>query len=165
MKQKKLDTINSSGFKVPKDYFSQVEEQILSEVHLKSKVEASGFHVPDSYFETLENSIFQKIEKKDDAKVISIFDWKKTLYISAIAASLVLMFNVFFTSETITFDSIEIATIENYLEDEDFTSSDFASLLTYEELNKDNFIENEIPEYLIEDYLMNTIELEDLISE
>ena len=165
MKQKKLDTINSSGFKVPKDYFSQVEEQILNEVHLKNKVEVSGFHVPDSYFESLEEQIFEKLETKNETKVIKLFSWKKAMYASAIAATIVLMFNLFFTSETITFESIEIATIENYLEDEGFTSNDFASLLTDEELNKDNFIENEIPEYLIKDYLMNTIELEDLILE
>lgn len=166
MKHKKLDHINTSGFKVPKDYFSQVEEQILSDVHLKNKVKHSGFDVPDSYFETLEERILKKLETKNEVKVISLFKWKKVIYASAIAACVVLMFNVFSnTSKELTFESIEIATIENYLEDEDFTSIDFTSLLTYEDVNKDNFIENEIPDYLIEDYLMNTIELEDLISE
>ena len=104
MKQKKLDNINTSGFKVPKDYFSQVEEQILSEVHLKNKVEDSGFNVPDSYFETLENNIIQKLDAGQDVKVVSLINWKKVIYASAIAAFSVLMFNVFFTSETVSFN-------------------------------------------------------------
>jgi hypothetical protein len=164
MKQKKLDTINTSGFKVPKDYFSQVEEQILSEVHLKNKVEVSGFDIPDSYFETLENNIVQKLNDAQDVKVISLISWKKVIYPTAIAASLLLMFNVFYnTSETITFDSLETASIENYLEQEDYTSYELSSLLTEEELNTNNFIDTEISEASLEDYLLDQSDIEDLI--
>ncbi|MEH6535719.1 MAG: hypothetical protein V7719_04955 [Psychroserpens sp.] len=165
MTQKKLDTIKTSGFKIPKDYFSQVEEQILNEVHLKDKVDTSGFDVPESYFESFEEKIFNKIEAETETKVVSLIGWKKIIYASAIAAALVLMFNVFFSSEKITFDSLEIASIENYIEQEDYSNYELASLLTEEELSKDNFIDNEIPENSIEDYLLEHVEIEDLIIE
>ncbi|WP_028873375.1 hypothetical protein [Psychroserpens burtonensis] len=164
MKEKELYTIKTSGFKVPKDYFSQVEEQILSEVQLKSTVDVSGFDVPDSYFESLENKIFLKLEEEQDVKVIPLFSWKKVMYVSAIAACLVLMFNVFYNaSETITFDSLETASIENYLEQEDYTSYELASLLTEDELNINNFTDTEISEESLEDYLFDQSNIEDLI--
>ncbi|WP_204346007.1 hypothetical protein [Psychroserpens algicola] len=165
MKQKKLDSHITSGFKTPKDYFSQVEEQILNEVHLKKKVETSGFDLPESYFESLEDRILDRIETKDDAKVISIFNWKKVIYTSAVAASIILIFNLFYSSETITWESIETASIENYIEQEDYTGYELASLLTEDELNKANFIDNQIPESSLENYLIETIEIEDLILE
>ena len=76
------------------------------------------------------------------------------------------MFNVFYnTSETVTWDSIEIASIENYLEEEDFTSFELASLLTEDELSKDNFIDNNISEDNLDDYLLNNLDFDDLIIE
>ena len=57
MKQNKLHTIKTSGFKTPKDYFSKVEEQILNEVNLMDKVDASGFDIPESYFDAVEHTI------------------------------------------------------------------------------------------------------------
>jgi hypothetical protein len=164
MEEKELYTIKPSGFKVPNDYFSQVEEQILSEVQLKNTVDASGFDVPDSYFESLENKIFLKLEEEQDVKVIPLFSWKNVMYVSAIAACLVLMFNVFYNaSETITFDSLETASIENYLEQEDYTSYELAFLLTDDELNINNFTDTEISEESLEDYLLDQSNIEDLI--
>ncbi|MFT4780366.1 MAG: hypothetical protein ACJAZK_000348 [Psychroserpens sp.] len=164
MEEKELYTIKTSGFKVPNDYFSQVEEQILSEVQLKNTVDASGFDVPDSYFESLENKIFLKLEEEQDVKVIPLFSWKNVMYVSAIAACLVLMFNVFYNaSETITFDSLETASIENYLEQEDYTSYELAFLLTDDELNINNFTDTEISEESLEDYLLDQSNIEDLI--
>lgn len=166
MKQKKLDTIKTSGFKTPKDYFSKVEEQILSEVSMIDKVEQSGFEVPESYFDSVEKSILNQVTPENDTKVVSLFTWKKVMYTSAIAASLILMFNVFYSpSENINFEDIEMASIENYIEAEDYTSYELAALLTEDELNKDNFIDNNISEDLLEDYLLDQVDIEDLIIE
>jgi len=167
MKQKKLDTIKTSRFKVPKDYFSQVEGQIRGEVHLKNKVKTSGFDVPDSYFETIENNIAKKLEDNKKVKVIFLFNWKKTIYsAAAIAACLALMFNLFYNgSEELTFDSLETASIENYLEQEDYTSYELAALLTEAELNTNNFTDTEISEESLEDYLLEQSDLEDLITQ
>lgn len=166
MKQNKLETIKTSGFKTPKDYFSQVEEQILSEVRLIDKADHSGFEVPESYFDAVEHNILHQLASENDTKVVSFLSWKNVIYTSAVAAILVLMFNVFFTtSENLSFEDIEMASIENYLEQEDYTTYELASLLTEEELSKDNFIEHELSEDSLEDYLFDTIEIEDLIIE
>nr|WP_321233163.1 hypothetical protein [uncultured Psychroserpens sp.] len=166
MTQKKLDNNITSGFKTPKDYFSKVEEQILNEVKVIDKAEHSGFEVPESYFEKVESNILDTIALENNTKVVSLISWKKVTYTTAIAACLVLMFNVFFnTSEKVTFESIEITSIENYIETEDYTAYELASLLTEDELNKDNFIDTEISETTLEDYLLDHVEVEDLILE
>ena len=57
------------------------------------------------------------------------------------------MFNIVFnTPEKLTFESLETASIENYLAEEDFTSYEFASLLTEDELNSEAFINTDISE-------------------
>ncbi|MCD2259919.1 hypothetical protein [Psychroserpens luteolus] len=166
MKQKKLDTIKTSGFKTPKDYFSQVEEQILNEVKLIDKIDQSGFDVPESYFDSIEKDILNKISSENDSKVVSLVSWKKIMYTAAIAASLILMFNVFFNNgENVTWENLDTASIENYIEVEEYSTYELASLLTEDELNKDNFIENDISENSIETYLLDNVELEDLIIE
>nr|WP_321223095.1 hypothetical protein [uncultured Psychroserpens sp.] len=166
MKQKKLDHINTSGFKVPKDYFSQVEEQILGEVRLKDKVNSSGFNVPDAYFNTLDNKIISNVTKQQETKVIPLFKRRNIAYALTIAASIILMFNVFYnTNDELTFSSIDTASIEDYLVDENYTSYDLSELLTYEELSKDNFIDNRISQDQLEDYLLNSSNLEDFLIE
>ncbi|WP_298903348.1 hypothetical protein [uncultured Psychroserpens sp.] len=166
MKQNKLNTIKTSGFKTPKDYFSQVEEQILNEVKIVDKVDQSGFDVPESYFDTVESAILDTVASESDTKVVRLFPWKKIMYSTAVAAVLILMFSLFFkSSDHVSWDDLEIVSIENYLEYEDYTSNELASLLTDDELDNDNFIDNEIPETSIEDYLLDNAELEDLIIE
>jgi len=166
MTKRKLDNIKTSGFKTPKDYFSQVEEQILNDIHLKDKVSNSGFEVPDSYFESLEDTIFSKIKTESNTKVISLLSWRKLMYASAIAAAMVLMFNVYFNpSETVTFEDLQTVSIENYVEQEDFTSYELASLLTEDELNTGNFITTQLSEDSIENYLLDNATIEELITE
>ncbi|WP_460219601.1 hypothetical protein [Psychroserpens sp. MEBiC05023] len=167
MKKNTLDSINkNSGFKTPKNYFSQLEEQIFNEVHLIDKTETSGFETPDGYFDTVEQNILANITKENDTKVISLMQWKKVMYVGAVAACLVLMFNIIFQgSEPLTFETIETAAIEDYLEDEDYSGDELASLLTEDELNKDNFIDNKLSEENIEDYLLDNVDIEDLTTE
>ena len=171
MTKKTLDSIkNESGFKTPEDYFSKVEEQILNEVHLMEKVDQPGFEVPESYFDDLENKVLDKTISKQDTKVVSLLPWKKVMYISAAAAVLILIFNAIFNIseggiDSINFDTLEMASIETYLEEQDYSSQELASLLTDEELSSDKFIDNEISEETIEDYLLDHVEIEDLIIE
>ncbi len=165
MDKNELHNIKNPGFKVPKDYFPQVEEHILSEMELKSKVDTSGFNVPDSYFETIDRNILDSISEDNETKVINILSWRKLVYTTAIAASLILMFNLFMQpSETISIDDVETASIEHYLDNSEFSTYELASLLTEEEFNSPNFIENNIPDSSIEDYLIEHADLEDLIT-
>lgn len=166
MENKKLHSITSTGFKTPDNYFESFEAKLkerLTKKELIKDIDASGFKVPENYFNTLDDKILSQLI--DDKPVINFKSRQTFYYIAGIAASLVLMFNIFYSSEAITINDLETASIENYLEEGDFTSYDLAVLLTESELNKTNFIDNEISENTIEDYLLNTIEIEDLIIE
>ena len=99
MKKNNLKNINKTGFKVPQDYFENFEDILLSELKLKGASAHSGFKVPKGYFENLDGQIINAIEKDKDHKVIPLFAWKKVAYAAAVAASLVLMFNVVFNSD------------------------------------------------------------------
>lgn len=166
MENKKLHHIKSAGFKTPDHYFESFDTKLkerLTEKELIRNIDASGFKVPENYFDTLNDKVLKQI--KEDKPVITLISKRNLYYIAGIAASLILMLNVYFSSETITINDIETASIESYLEDGDFTTYDLAALLTEDELNTTNFIENELSENAIEDYLLNTIEIEDLITE
>lgn len=166
MKNNKLNSITSTGFKTPDNYFESFDAKLkerLTEKKLIKDIDTSGFKIPENYFKTLDDKILNQL--KDDKPVIALKSRQTFYYIAGIAASLVLLFNVFYTSETITIKDIETASIENYLEEGDFTSYDLAALLNEDELTKTNFLDNEIPQSTIEDYLLNTIEIEDLITE
>ncbi|WCO00643.1 hypothetical protein [Psychroserpens ponticola] len=166
MENKKLHTIKSAGFKTSDSYFESFDDKLkarLTETQLIKNIDTPGFKVPDNYFENLDEKVVNRLN--EDQPVITLKSRRHLYYIAGVAASLILMFNVYLSSETISINDIETVSIENYLEEGDFTSSDLAALLTEDELNKNNFIENEISESTIEDYLFDTIEFEDLILE
>ena len=50
----------------------------------KNKIK-SGFKVPENYFEQLEAKMMEQIQVKNETKIVSIF-YRKQLWISAIAA-------------------------------------------------------------------------------
>ena len=81
------------------------------------------------------------------------------------AAIIILMFNVFWNNEPIKESTIEISDIEQYLINEGVSSYELASLLTNEDLNTDNFVDSEVSEEALEQYLMENSTLEDLITE
>ncbi|MGJ8593438.1 MAG: hypothetical protein ACSHXF_12880 [Aquaticitalea sp.] len=167
MKNEQLHNIKSSGFKIPDNYFESLEDAVfsrLSEDHLDSKVSSSGFEVPDDYFETFDSKVLNAIPKNESAKVISIFSWRNVSYISGIAASLVLAFNIFFNnSNQLSIDNLETASIESYLMDEDLSAYDIAPYLNLSEFESDNFVENTMTASDIEDYLIQNSDVEQLI--
>lgn len=166
MKNNQLHTKRESGFKVPENYFSGLDQQILDAVKLKEKASSHGFKIPKAYFETFDERLISELSEQKETKVISLLSWKKTLSIAAVAACLIFMFNLFLKpSETLDFESLELTSIESYLEDSDYSSYELATVLFDENLLKDNFIDNAIEKEQLEDYLLETTDLEDLIIE
>ncbi|WP_034043996.1 hypothetical protein [Wocania ichthyoenteri] len=169
MKNNNLHNIKSSGFKTPGKYFESFDEILLTKLKNKDELKVSkstGFKVPDDYFKTVDDKILSSLDNKEETKVISLFSWRKVAYASAVAASLILMFSITFNaSEKLTFDSLETASIENYLVEEGFTTYELATLLTEEELSSETFINTNISEDLLEDYLLNNTNIEDLLIE
>ena len=153
---KKFQHNKSSGFKVPEGYFQSLDSKILDRTKTNSvlnKKPESGFKVPEGYFEN-----FSVKHKK--GKVINL---KQVLYISSIAAVLALLFTIFIPKEEPTFDSLETATIENYLLEEHYETSEIASLLADNELSLETF--NLVPsDETIEDYLIQNTSIDNLID-
>lgn len=169
MENENLHNIKSTGYKTPDNYFEALEDTIfskLAEENISSIVHSTGFKVPGSYFESLDSKILNAVEEKDTTKVISLFSWKKIAYISGIAASLILAFNLFFTnSNQLTFDDLETASIENYLMNEDLNTYDIAPYLGTNEMNSEDFVENTLNASDIEDYLLQNSDVEHLITD
>lgn len=169
MKNKSLNNIQSTGFKTPPNYFESLDNTIFSKLdadnHL-GDISASGFKVPDTYFESFDDTILNALKIEDDAKVIPLYSWKKVAYISGIAASIVLAFNLLFNqSNTVTFDNLETASIEDYLIGEDLSAYDIAPYLNPLDMNSDNFVENTINDLTLEDYLLQNSDVEHLITD
>ncbi len=169
MKNNKLHNIKSTGFKTPDNYFESLEDAIyskLAEDTLSSKINSNGFEVPEDYFETFDDKVLSAVNENDSTKVIPPFSWKKISYISGIAASLVLIFNILFTdTDELTFDDLETASIENYLLNEDLNAYEIAPYLGASELDSNDFVDTNIKSSDIEDYLIQNSDVEQLITD
>ena len=164
MKDKNLNSIKGSGFKTPDNYFEKFDEKMLNQVKISQKVEQSGFEIPDPYFESFDENLMEKISHEmDSSKVIPLFSWKKVIGIAAVAACLLLMFNLFYPEQpNLTFDDLETSSIENYLGVLDFSNDEIATLLSEESWNKEIFIDQNIEEEQLKEYLLDS-NLEELI--
>lgn len=166
MNKNNIHNINETGFKIPKDYFDNLEDAILSEIKLKELSNDSGFKTPKDYFETLEDRIIEKTPIERTPKVISLFTKRNLVYISGVAAAVLLLFNISLFNNTPTWASLDTEMVEDYMINGDLLDSyEIASLLTTEELNDANFIETNFNENNIETYLINHLDVEDLYVE
>src|SRR5699024_2976447 len=75
------------GFKVPQDYFDNLEERIMQNVAMDQLPKDTGMRVPDGYFAQLENRVITQIqsEKKKPSKLV----WLNTWWHVAVAASVI----------------------------------------------------------------------------
>ena len=169
MKGHNLHNVKSTGYKVPEGYFESLDNVIFSKISedtVQSKVTNTGFEVPHGYFDSLEQAILESVKEDQDTNVISLINWKKIVYISGIAACVLIVFNLLFSnSNDLTFSDIDTASIENYLENEDVNAYDIAPYLNTSEINSADFVENSINASEIEDYLLQNSDVEYLISD
>jgi uncharacterized membrane protein YvbJ len=162
--ERKLHNIKKTGFKIPDGYFEGLEDSILSQAKL-SNITNAGFKIPNGYLDSLEDKIINTVSKNDDVKVIKLFSKRNIIYASSIAATILLLFNLSVFKQNPTYDSLEMATIENYILNEDIDMDQIASLLTQEELTEENFIDTNYSEENMETYILNHVDIEDYISE
>ena len=166
MKTDKSYKINNGGFKVPDDYFENFEQDLMDTIHLKSNVPESGFKVPMNYFESLDERIMDSIESTSSSKVIRLQPWKSVVTIAAVAATILLMLGFFINSnDPLDFEKLETASIESYISEEDYSEYELAALLQIEALTNDNFVNTQISEEKLEDYLLENTDLESLFIE
>ena len=167
MNSNNLHNIKQTGFKTPDTYFESFDDILLNQLkldtHLNDKI-ASGFKVPEGYFETFDATVLKQLQK-DEPKIITLSFWKKVAFVSGIAASLAILLTVFNTSEDVTFESLETASIENYIYEEHMNSYDIASFLTEDDLVIENFITTPISDESLESYLLDNTTIENLMIE
>ena len=163
-----LNNIKNTGFKTPDNYFDAVEENIMNAIMQENNGSLSketGFKTPDNYFDAIEEVIIDKIETKTTPKVIQLFSRKNLLYVSSIAAAILLLFNLSLFDKEITWDSLDIQTVENYIIDEGIDSYELATLLMDEDFSEIEFIEQNITDEALENYLLDNLDLEELMIE
>lgn len=116
---------------------------------------ATGFTIPEHYFDSFEERLMKKIElEKPQSKTIQLWQ-HKTIWVSGIAAALLITLGTWWFFEQKTIESIEIS--QDYLAYEnDITTEELAQHLTNEDVANleseltdiDTQTENYINEYL-----------------
>lgn len=168
MKKDRIHNVDKTGFKVPKDYFKNLEDDIINDLKLREHITAPGFKTPKGYFDTLEDSIIEKVSKKESPKVISLFTRKNIIYISSIAAAILLLFNlnIFDNNSSSTLDfNLDDETVENYMINESIDSYEIASLLEDDDFFDSDIVLQNFDDENVETFILNNLDIEDLIIE
>ncbi|WP_025741675.1 hypothetical protein [Aquimarina pacifica] len=161
-----------SGFKVPKDYFENFEDELSkntefyaskSDSYLSNIKSDSGFRVPKEYFTDVEKNILKKTDSGvTKGKLINLRTNKRAIiYVSGIAAMIAILFslNINYKS-TQNINDIDVAELYGYLTEETLVlnEEDILSLfddnITYSEVFVDDMTTNEeLMNYLSEEEL------------
>lgn len=171
MKKNKLSYHSKAGFKVPENYFDDLEARLIDissssgEALANSEKGKPGFGVPDNYFEQLEEKVLQKVETKRKAgKVISILNREVLYYAAAVAAILLIVVPSVLLKpvETSGFsmDTVEISSIEFYINSGyiDFNFNEISSFLTEEDYVVESFNTSNLSDEDVFYYLSEQVE-------
>ncbi|MBT8272026.1 MAG: hypothetical protein HKO90_04130 [Flavobacteriaceae bacterium] len=166
---KPLNDINEPGFKSPDGYFENFEEALLARIkteELKRSVDDHGHRLPEDYFSSFEDRVMDKLTPAQ-TKVIPLFNRKKLYYVSGIAAAIIILVAVFVNRGETADGTLNYETVENYIIEQDVSAYEIASLLTEEEIDAIGLeiISDEMTDETLEDYLLNNIELEEIIEQ
>jgi len=168
----KEKTGKDSGFSIPKDYLTGIEDDFMMKLKEEKLPKTTSFDTPNTYFDNLESEILDKITstKEKKGKVISLKSKLRTFIPASIAASLLLFIGLQFlntkTNTSINFDELSSMDIENWF-DETTTYSNTELAFTFEDDLDDSelaFSTVNINNDAIEDYF-SSIDHSDLINE
>jgi len=165
-----LKNIKEPGYLAPDSYFESIEDSVMSKLNddmVLENIKDSGFKTPDNYFEHVEDTVLAKLNDNKSTKVLPLFSRRNVLYVSGVAAAILIMLGIFNNKTNNGIDSLDIEVVESYLEDQDLDTYDIASLLSVEDLEEDDFgiINDSFTEESLEDYLMDNANLEDIIEQ
>ncbi len=151
-----LKNIKHSGFSTPKQYFATLEKKLLPMGKTKPlEATSTGFKAPNNYFNTLENKILIKSITQQKSTIPLLFNKTNLIYLTGVAAALVISFNIYKAQPTLGFNTINVELVEHYLFETEIPSEEMVSLFTNETLINDEFTQNNITEEAIETYLLN----------
>ncbi len=169
MENDKLKHIKSTGFKTPEGYFDSLEAKLNARLANEGRIQDidnTGFEVPKDYFETLDGKILSKVSEPPQGKVVTLFSRRNLVYISGVAAAILIAFTIFFKSDPLTDTDIDDEVVKTYILDEGISSYELAALFTEEELSTFNteIMEEAFNDEPLEDYLFENTDIEDLIE-
>lgn len=163
----KSNHIKQTGFRVPENYFNNLEDSVFTKLNAKSKLDSvndSGFSTPQDYFSKIEETVFNKLnEEKKDAKIVQLFSKQNLIYFSGIAAAIIILISVFKPSSSLSFDTIETELVESYISTHDIYSEDLASLWNESDYSDVSFTEFELLDESVENYILENSNIEDLL--
>ena len=167
---KKLKDIKQTGFKTPKDYFSTLEDAVLDQIKtddLLKGMESTGYSLPEGYLSSVEDNVFNKLDSNKDVKVVSLLSRRNLLYMSGVAAAIVILFSVFIKNEVNTNEELDYDMVENYIMQQDISSYELAALLTEEELESINseVMDEAFTDDEMETYLLENVNIEEIIEQ
>jgi len=161
-----LKNISQTGFTTPKGYFNDLDADLLNISKIDAiKTKITGFKAPHNYFDTLEDKLSSKISEAGKANIIQLFSKKNLVYFSGIAAAILISFSIYISKPEITFDTIDIDVVENYLSETDITSEEMVTLFTEDLLIEDEFIQDNLTGEFIDIYILSDDNLDDLLIE
>lgn len=122
----------------------------------------TGFTTPDGYFDKFSEKVIAQLPKQE-AKVISIFNLRKTWYY-AVAAILILMLSIpIYTKYSTQQEKIDMVTLENYIAfQSNISEEEIVDLLQPEDLDKLK-LEFNLDDATIEEALKTNSNLEQYI--
>ena len=168
----RLKDIKNPGFKAPsKDYFDSLEDAVFARLKaedLKEVVGEHGFSAPEGYFSKIEDNILDQVKpEENEVKVVSLFNRKRLMYMSGVAAAILILFAVFINRSPEAEQELDMELVETYILDQDISTYELASLLTEEELQSINtdILEETFEDEDLEDYLLENVDLENIIDQ
>jgi hypothetical protein len=132
----------------------------------KNKIK-SGFKVPENYFEQLEAKMMEQIQVKNETKIVSIF-YRKQLWMSAIAAVFLLAIAIPVYFNMANKNNLDATTIEMYLsQQQGINITELSKHLTDEDIVEleQNLSLSEKNSDATEEYLLETENLDYYINE
>jgi hypothetical protein len=124
---------NNNFFKIPNNYFDGVETIVISKLKAEIIQENKEKAVPKNYFDSVEDAVLTKINA---SKKLTISKSILLKFISpvAIAASLLLIFNIFYQSKKITFETISTSEIDHWVENNLMEAESYQIANIYDEV-------------------------------
>lgn len=159
---------NKSGLHLPEGYFNNFEDRMMLKVMEDSLPKSNGFKTPDGYFVQFEDRVVSHVSETGRPKIIPLYRNKTLLYVSGIAASLVLIISLLNgLGSAQSFDDLSASAIEEYIEEGgmDIDSYDVMALLEEEDINDITIPSEVISEESLENYLLENIDETSLLIE
>ncbi|UGS20013.1 hypothetical protein [Flavobacterium cyclinae] len=138
----------------------------MGKIDIEKEKVTTGFKIPEHYFEQFEAKMMEKIPVQKEVKVVSLF-YKKQVWISSIAALLLLTIAIPVYFNMAKESSLDAITIENYLSQQNVGTTELTQHLTDEDISslENNLSLNRINSDALEDYLSESENLEYYINE